>query len=229
MKKPITTQYDKAGKKVLEYVAFFPPDYPPDAKYPQGTEPWPVLCFLHGSGEHAKSMPLLNVLTLHGPLRPGSSPRATNCFIVVAPQNPQPPNESNKDVWWSQYAEEVQGIVKEVQNNYGGNNKQTYLTGFSLGGNGVFNIALAQRDFWAALWAVDPTTVPKNPNKEPGGSPYSPVFLSLGEYSRKRRLDEFTQFLGEYLYCDRGKDHVGTATLAYQDDQIYDWLLTKHL
>ena len=207
-----------------------PPDYPPDDQYPQGADPWPVLCFLHGAGEAAKNrkgeqQPIREAVTLHGPLRPGSSPRATDRFIVVAPQNPESPNESNWHIWWFQYAEEVREIVQVVQNNYGGNSKQTYLTGFSLGGNGVFNIALVQRGFWAALWAVDPTTVPK----EPGGSPYPPVFLSLGEYSRKRHLDEFTQFLGEYHYCDRGKDHVGTATLAYQDDQIYDWLLTKHL
>ena len=35
--------------------------------------------------------------------------------------------------------------------------------------------------------------------------------------------------VGDWVYLDRNEDHVGTATLAYQDDQVYTWLQTKHL
>ncbi|HMQ53101.1 MAG TPA: hypothetical protein PKD98_13525, partial [Anaerolineae bacterium] len=31
------------------------------------------------------------------------------------------------------------------------------------------------------------------------------------------------------VYVDYGKDHSGTATSAYRDRRIYDWLLTKQL
>lgn len=34
---------------------------------------------------------------------------------------------------------------------------------------------------------------------------------------------------GDPLYPDEGADHVGSATPAYRDDRIYDWLLDKHL
>ncbi|QBQ56100.1 hypothetical protein [Nitrosococcus wardiae] len=109
--------------------------------------------------------------------------------------------------------------------------EQRFLTGFSFGGNGVFDLALEQRNFWAALWAVDPTRVPV---EDPG----RPVWLSYGEVSRPKKLS-FIQCLhleplqsetpGERVYVDQGQDHVGTATFAYQDARIYSWLLSNSL
>ncbi|HEX2189375.1 MAG TPA: hypothetical protein VHG51_10780, partial [Longimicrobiaceae bacterium] len=107
------------------------------------------------------------------------------------------------------------------------------LTGFSFGGNGVFDLALAQRGFWAALWAVDPTRVPVD---DPG----RPVWLSFGEVARFRKQG-FVQALqlrdagaaavpgGDRFYTDRGEDHVGSATSAYREERVYRWLLSRHL
>jgi hypothetical protein len=90
----------------------------------------------------------------------------------------------------------------------------------------VFDLALAQPGMWAALWAVDPTRVPEH---DPG----LPVWLSSGEISRRRQAG-FTAALGlepagtgDRIYTDQGMDHVGTATLAYQDERIYRWLLER--
>ena len=185
---------------------------------------WPLLCFLHGYDEGAP-MPIRRALTLHGPLRPESSPTATTSFVVVAPQM-----RTRGDLWYRD-ADAVQDLVREVQALHHGNPDQTYLTGFSFGGNGVFDLALEQREFWAALWAVDPTRVPR---EDPG----LPVWLSSGEVSRRgehsfvRRLH--LQSLqngtpGDHVYVDQGADHVGTAALAYEDNRIYRWLLSKHL
>ncbi len=212
---PIVKQYD--GQ--IKYMVHLPHLYAP------GTGTRPVICFLHGAREGAPR-PILEALALHGPLRTGSSRQATDRFIVVAPQLPAP----GGDVWL-EYADAVQQIVLKVQEEYEGNLQQTYLTGFSFGGNGVFDIALAQHGLWAALWTVDPTRIPN-------GNPHRPVWFSLGQKSRDN-LKKFQQVLGvqlatsnpngDFLYIDRGKDHVGTATYAYQDDQVYAWLLTKHL
>jgi predicted peptidase len=184
----------------------------------------PVLCFLHGYGE-AAPMDIRGALTLHGPLRQANSHKATDCFIIAAPQLPAKGDD------WHKYPDAVRNIVIEVQNRYGGNRKQRYLTGFSYGGNGVFDIALSMPGFWAALWAVDPTRVPStNPNV--------PIWLSMGERSRGNK-DLFVERLhlapatddevGDCIYLDSDQDHVGTATLAYRDDQVYAWLQTKHL
>lgn len=203
----------------LPYVVSLPPTYA------LGTGLWPVLCFLHGRGE-AAPLEIREALTRHGPLRPGSSAQATDRFIIVAPQLRAP----GGDVWRG-VAGVVQQIVRGVQAAYGGNPQQTYLTGFSFGGNGVFDLAVAQHGFWAALWPVDPTRVPVT-------HPQRPIWLSFGAASRGQQ-EAFLRILGlqsaihhpngDFLYLDRGQDHVNTATTAYQDDQIYGWLLARHL
>jgi len=183
--------------------------------------PRPVLCFLHGYDEGAPTE-LAAGATRHGPLRPGSSPLAIRDFIVVAPQLPRAGD------YWHRHADEVRRIVEDARAEHGGDAARTYLTGFSFGGNGVLDLALAQPDLWAALWAVDPTRVPREEIRRP-------VWLSFGAVARRGR-DAFVRALalspaegdapaGDRLYLDEGEDHVGAATRAYRDDRIYRWLL----
>lgn len=182
----------------------------------------PLLCFLHGYDEGAPT-PVEQALTKHGPLADTASPRARSAFIVVAPQMPV-----RGDLWY-RYADVVLQIVAEVKAAHGADPRRLFLTGFSFGGNGVFDLALLQKDFWAALWPVDPTRVPP-------ADPNRPVWLSSGQISRfnarayqqRLQLESLTsEPPGERIYVDQGQDHVGTATHAYRDDRIYDWLLTK--
>jgi predicted peptidase len=184
----------------------------------------PVLCFLHGYDE-AAPLDIHRALSRHGPLRPGSSPRGVQEFIVIAPQLPLA-----GDLWY-RYAEVVLQIVTEVQTMCRGDPERTYLTGFSFGGNGVFDLALSQLGLWAALWPVDPTRPPEL-------DPRRPVWLSVGAVARPRR-NAFIRALslqpvgalpeGDRLYLDEGQDHVGSAKFAYADDRIYAWLLSKRL
>lgn len=190
---------------------------------PQGKsgKPLPVLCFLHGYGE-AAPRDIRRALTLHGPLRASSSPRVREEFIVVAPQL-----LIGGDLW-SRYADVLRQIVSEVRSDHGGDAQRLYLTGFSFGANGVFDLGAAQPDLWAALWAVDPTRVPSRELKRP-------VWVSIGEVSRNRR-QTFVDALGleedaagDRVWRDEGLDHVASAASAYADERIYDWLLAKTL
>jgi predicted peptidase len=183
----------------------------------------PLLCFLHGYDE-GNPTPIREALTRHGPLNP-ARPGLANEFIVLAPQLPV------RGDMWHDVADAVGEIVEQVSTIHQIDPGQRFLTGFSFGGNGVFDLALERRDFWAALWAVDPTRVP---DEDPG----CPVWLSSGEVSRRQepafighlRLSHLEGGLaGERVYVDQGKDHVGTATLAYRDERIYRWLLSQRL
>ena len=186
--------------------------------------PRPLLCFLHGYDE-AAPIDIVEGVTRHGPLRPGSAARARSDFIVVAPQLPRA-----GDVW-HRYADAVAEIVDGVMELAGGDPARAYLTGFSYGGNGVFDLALAQPDRWAALWAVDPTRVPR-------AGVGRPVWLSIGNAARYQ-TDDFVATLGlrsaadgiegDRIYLDERQDHVGSATRAYRDERIYRWLLSHHL
>jgi predicted peptidase len=189
------------------------------------TAGWPVLCFLHGYDEGYPT-PIEQGLTRHGPFKAASSAAATGEFVVVAPQLP------TSGDFWHRYDDEVRMIVEHVQKEYGGDPQRTFLTGFSFGGNGVFDLGLKKPDFWRALWPVDPTRVPN-------ADPQQPIWLSSGQISR-RQEDRFLQRLhlerlrpehsdeivpGDRIYLDQMQDHVGTASQAYQDDRIYRWLL----
>lgn len=181
----------------------------------------PLLCFLHGYDEGAP-MQIRKALTRHGPLMAGV-PRVTDRFIIVAPQLPA------RGDFWHRHADAVREIVEQLRAQHRGHPRQTFLTGFSFGGNGVFDLALQQPGFWTAVWSVDPTRVPE-------ADPGCPVWFSFGEISRAR-AKAFIERLAlqsvpkdaeprDRVYDDQGEDHVGTARLAYRDDRIYRWLLS---
>jgi predicted peptidase len=189
---------------------------------PPASGAWPLLCFLHGYDEGAP-MPIESALTRHGPLAAGGPPIATSGFVVVAPQLP-----ARGDLW-HRFADAVVAIVGHVGDEHAIDPARLFLTGFSFGGNGVFDLAIEQPGTWAALWPVDPTRVPE----EDAGLP---VWFSSGEVSR-RRAAAFIRRLNlgqapdaesdDRVYDDRGQDHVGTARLAYADERIYRWLLER--
>ncbi|HEX8213234.1 MAG TPA: hypothetical protein VF584_23870 [Longimicrobium sp.] len=189
---------------------------------PAGTEVRPVLCFLHGYDEGPPA-DIRRGVTAHGPLRPDGAPGVVGEFLVVAPQLP-----ARGDLW-HRHAGAVQRIVRNVHERHGGDPERSYLTGFSFGGNGVFDLGLAQREFWAALWAVDPTRIPP-------ADPGLPVWLSFGEvgrygkqgFLRRLALQEAGAVLdGNRYFTDRGEDHVGSAASAYREERVYRWLLSK--
>ena len=186
------------------------------------TRQWPVLCFLHGLDEGGP-VDIYSGLTAHGPLKPESSAHATREFIVAAPQLPV-----RGDLWRS-HADMVYEVVEYIRSRYDCDRKRTYLTGFSFGGNGVFDVALVAPSIWTALWAVDPTRVPES---DPG----LPVWLSCGQACRpilhrfidRLKLRPLGTGSDERVYSDEGLDHVATASSAYGSDTVFKWLLSKH-
>jgi predicted peptidase len=179
----------------------------------------PVLCFLHGYDEGAP-MNMCGALTAHGPLRNGNPNAWIDRFVIVAPQLPM-----RGDVW-HRYAAIVRQIVQAERERHGCDMSRAYLTGFSFGANGVFDLALEQNDLWTAVWAVDPTRVPTRALE-------IPVWVSMGEVARyqtrafidRLRLEPAIG-AGERIFTDEGLDHVGAARSAYRDPRVYEWLLS---
>jgi predicted peptidase len=184
--------------------------------------PYPVLCFLHGYDEGPPLSPEQGA-TRHGPLAPRSRAALGGRFLILCPQLP-----ARGDLW-HRHAGDVAALVEETRRARGGDPDRTYLTGFSYGGNGVLDLALALPRRWAALWPVDPTRVPS-------GDAGAPVWLSAGAAARPRRegfigtlglVDAGNAPVGERLWVDQGEDHVGSARRAYADGRIYAWLLSR--
>lgn len=193
------------------------------ARVPEGQRPsggWPTLAFLHGYDE-AEPTDIIEGLARHGPLS-RTAAAASEEFLVVAPQL-----RTRGDIW-REHGDEVIEIVHESCERHGGDGTRVYLTGFSFGGNGVFDLALQRPDIWKALWPVDPTRVTPDPGL--------PVWLSVGELARRRETDFIARLglqplaaatSGDRVILDEGEDHVGAARRAYADPRIYEWLLAR--
>uniref|UniRef100_A0A914YXW0 Uncharacterized protein n=1 Tax=Panagrolaimus superbus TaxID=310955 RepID=A0A914YXW0_9BILA len=194
---------------------------------PRGKAPsqgFPILVFLHGWQEAAPK-PIQEAMIKFGPLDIDNPPNVKEQFIIVAPQMPK------KGDYWDRFAEAVKNVAVKVQNEENGDKNRTYLTGFSFGGNGVFEVAVRQPNFWAALWPVDLTRVPDN-------DPQRPIWISVGIFVRMN-LSKFVTKLGltsakvnynaDRVHDDTFRNHIGAAEEAYKDEKIYRWLLSKSL
>ena len=190
----------------------------------------PVLCFLHGYDE-AAPIAIESALTAHGPLSSTAPPIARERFLIVAPQLTRAGDLGHRS------ARDVLTIVADVVDRFGGDASRCLLTGFSFGGNGVFDLALAQPGRWRALWSVDPTRIPIDALAD------TPIWLSIGAAARRlaawivptldlrpapKQADHPARPLEDSrLHLDEGLDHVGSAASAYADERIYEWLLVQ--
>jgi hypothetical protein len=187
---------------------------------PPNPGPHPLLCFLHGYDEAAPE-PREIALRRHGPLRAGNPKRIQDEFVILAPQLPRAGDD------WHRFGADVAELVRRVAEEHPIDARRMYLTGFSFGGDGVFDLAEGAHP-WAGLWAVDPTRVPSHAIEVP-------VWLSVGEAAR-RRTPDFIRTLGlvpapsgKRVYTDTGDDHVGSARRAYCDLAPYEWLLRQRM
>jgi predicted peptidase len=191
---------------------------------PQGGADRPLLVFLHGYDEGSPTS-LLDGATRHGPLSRSAdlAVEPGHDFIILAPQLPHCGDS------WLRHARDVRAVIEEVLERHPADRSRVYVTGFSFGGNGVLDLAPRLTDCAAALWAVDPTRVPSLDTA-------LPLWLSAGQLTR-RQEHSFVRALqlrsvedasaADRIYVDEGHDHVGTATSAYSDRRIYDWLLAR--
>lgn len=183
----------------------------------------PLLCFLHGYGE-AAPLPIESALSKFGPLQADAADLAQE-FVVLAPQLPHAGDD------WHLYEQQIRRLVLRLQREQGADPRRCYLSGFSYGGNGVFDLGMAQPDLWAALWPVDPPRLPAR-----GLMP--PVWLSIGEITRRNAYEFIDrlqskppdgELLSHRVHLDQQLDHVGCALQAYADTRIYRWLLRRVL
>lgn len=122
-----------------KYAVFVPPQYSasPDHR-------WPLIVFLHGSGECGNDGIRQ---TAHG-LPVYVSKRATRFpFIVVMPQ-------AQQSAFRGPEAAAVWAILEEVDRTYRIDHDRIYLTGLSMGGIGTWEMAILRPDIFAAIVPV---------------------------------------------------------------------------
>nr|AUN35810.1 hypothetical protein [uncultured bacterium] len=131
---------DAAGSH--KYSVFVPRDYAPDKK-------WPVILFLHGAGERG--------VDGHKQIEVGLGPYVrqqaeTFPALVVFPQC-----EDLKGAILSGWTagspdgKRAIEILKAVEKQYSIDSQRRILTGWSMGGYGVWSLATAAPDYWSAI------------------------------------------------------------------------------
>ncbi len=134
---PQTKQKTKIARKTtINYLLWIPSDYKKDK-----TKSYPLLIFLHGSGERGDSLELVKK---NGPPSFVEN-RPDFPFIMVSPQCP-------KNTRWN--TEDLQQMLEKLKHKYRIDPSRIYLTGLSMGGFGTWAWACIYPNQFAAIAPV---------------------------------------------------------------------------
>lgn len=133
------TAVEEVGHGELPHLIFIPFKMPPDGG-------WPLVVFLHGSGESAGTTSLERVAIQGPPQHAGRDPESLNCAVL----SPQKPATSK----W--YDDDIQAAVVALVDRYVVSHKidaaRVYLTGLSAGGCGCWGLGASPK--YATRWAA---------------------------------------------------------------------------
>lgn len=213
--KQVAQTFDKDGVK-LDYLLYLPPGYEKDAQ-----KKWPLIFFLHGSGERGTEV---NAVKRHGPPKivAGEDSPMKGRFVVVSPQCPP------KQRW---QPEELQKLLDDVVDHYSIDKDRIYLTGLSMGGFGTW--AWAERDA-SEFAAIAPMCGGGDPAKA-DALKSTPIWCFHGEMDKTVPIEKDQEMIDAVKaagdkdvkftkYPDAGHD---CWTRSYANPELYDWFL-KH-
>jgi len=202
-------QLEKTFIKELKYLFYLPDSYNSDT-----TAKWPLILFLHGSGERGND--LAKVKT-HGPpklIENGKDFR----FIVVSPQVPSGDTWNPDLIIW---------MLRDIIKKYRVDESRIYLTGLSMGGFGTWETALKYPEIFAAIAPIcgggDPVQAWKLRHTpvwifHGGKDPIVPVENSIimNDSLKQYNNVKFT------LYPEANHD---SWTETYNNEKLYKWFL----
>lgn len=210
----------------MEYLLYFPVGYEQDSE-----REWPLIMFLHGSGDSDNDSAYVIGQGLPEVLHLGEAPEDFP-FIVVSPQAfPNTP-------WWVGDTLDILNLLlDEVIEKYHVDRSRIYLTGLSMGGYGAWWMATAYPERFAAMMSVSGSGY-----RTPGSPPKSilcgmkdvPVWvihgaqdgISAPEAAKYYAFAFQADCEGEAkftMYPDSG--HFEAWRKAYREPEVYDWLL----
>lgn len=124
-----------SGAEALRYRLMRPPATENNAARP-------LVVFLHGAGERGEGN-LRQLQTLPETLSRFDFRRERPCF-VLAPQCPP-------GSYWSDWMPELETLIMDIMNQFAVDPRRVYLTGYSMGGYGTWELATRRPDLFAAV------------------------------------------------------------------------------
>lgn len=204
-------QTPKQFQQTTNYLLYLPPGYGQDT-----TQRWPLLLFLHGSGERGSDV---EKVKKHGPPKLVAEGKALP-FIVVSPQV-----ESGYGWEASSLARLVRSIMKE----YKVDEDRVYLTGLSMGGYGSWDLAIKNPGLFAAVAPI----CGGGDTAEIWKLRHTPVWDFHGAKDNVVPLSESTKMVNALkaynkdvkltVYPEATHD---SWTETYNNDSLYQWFLS---
>lgn len=205
-----TARLDTQVKVQMGYLLYLPKDY-------EKQESWPLLLFLHGSGERGDDLELVKV---HGPPNLIAAGKDFP-FIVVSPQCP-------KDQSWEPI--ELMALLDDIGRKYKVDADRIYVTGLSMGGFGTWRLAAyaphrfaaiapicgGGETYWTKRFAHLPTWVFHGAKDE--GVPLERSQSMVDALQKEGGNPKLT------VYPDAEHD---SWTETYNNPEFYEWLLAQ--
>jgi predicted peptidase len=194
----------------LKYLLSLPADYNSSKKA------WPLVLFLHGSGESGTD---LEKVKIHGPPKIVEA-KGPFPFILVSPQSSG--RGWNPDV--------LNALLDSVIKEYRVDKDRIYLTGLSMGGFGTWTLAATHPERFAAIAPIcgggnaeDAPKLAKLPIWVFHGAkdPTVPVRRSEEMVNALKAAGGHPKFT---VYPDAGHD---SWTATYDNPEFYQWLLEQ--
>lgn len=211
-------QWKTTSSGELPYLIYLPKDYSAT-----NGQRWPLMLFLHGSGERGTDV---QRAAIHGPLKLVRAGREFP-FIVIAPQCPE------KELWQN---EPLMQLLDGVTDKYAVDTKRIYLTGLSMGGYGAWSLGLRHPEKFAALVpicgganAIDAIV---GPGDKGAAFQSLPIWAFHGAQDDVVPQDESERIVNELkkrgvrdikltVYPEAKHD---SWSEAYQNPELYEWL-----
>jgi predicted peptidase len=203
---------------------------------------WPVILFLHGSGERGEDGLRSTQIGVAAAIR--AHPNRVPAIVVF----PQAPADSR---WLDEPADAAMAALEKSIVEFHGDRSRVYLTGLSMGGYGTYHLALAHPDTFAALVVVcggllpheTTTAVRQSPLTMGAADPYTftahalrhlPIRIFHGDadpvipVSESRMMAEaLTREGADVRYVEFPGIGHNAWDRAYGDAEIWEWLFRQ--
>lgn len=216
---------DESGEE-MRYLVWLPEGYGEDR-----TRRYPLLYFLHGSGDDDYDSTFVISFGLPAVLALGEQPEDFE-FVVVSPQ------AEPETTWYTgDQPRMVDALLQEMLDTYLVDPDRVYLTGLSMGGFGSWHIASEFPQRYAAMVSLSGSGY-QQADTPPAGFACRltdvPVWAIHGEQDMiaevgavRAQVEAWEELCDAEVrwttYPDEG--HFGAYEIAYRDPELYDWML----
>lgn len=194
--------------------------YLPDGYHDNSETKWPLLVFLHGSGERGKDLEKVKV---HGPPKLIEAGKKFP-FVVLSPQCPDSTD-------WD--TETLFALISHIASEYQIDESRIYLTGLSMGGWATWDLAMAHPDYFAAIAPVC-ARVNRNYPLRAGEIKSLPVWVFHGAADDVVLINQAAKMVAALK--DAGNEARFTIyplsnhdswTETYDNPELYEWFLKQ--